>query len=67
MTTPSFQIDTLVGALTEAWKTSGMSKRALASKAGLHENSLRLFGSGQWQPRIETIRRLEEALLQQPG
>lgn len=64
--TSSFHIDSLVSSLTEAWKMSKLPKRDLAEKAGLHENTLRLFGTPSWQPRLDTIRKLEAILLQHP-
>lgn len=59
-----FQIDRLVGDLIVRWQQSGLPKRELAKKAKLHENTLRLFGTKSWQPRLDTIRALEAVLFE---
>jgi ribosome-binding protein aMBF1 (putative translation factor) len=57
------RIDQLIEALNKAYLSSTLTKAELASRAKLHENTLRLLGSEDWQPRIKTIRSLERVLL----
>ena len=41
----------------------GMSRSGLARAAGLHANSLRKLGEGDWNPTAETLGKLEDMLL----
>lgn len=43
-------------------KTAGLKPRQLALKAGLHGNSLRDFDSEEWNPHVETVRKLEAVI-----
>lgn len=37
----------------------GWSRWKLATEAGLHQNTLRYFDREDWNPRVETLRKLE--------
>lgn len=56
-------IDSLIGKLRSAFVSSGLTKVALAKKAGLHINTLQHLESKEWNPKVPTIRSLEQALL----
>ena len=45
----------------------GMSRSGLARAAGLHANSLRKLGEGDWNPTAETLGKLEAYLLKREG
>ncbi|MEJ7926052.1 3,4-dihydroxy-2-butanone-4-phosphate synthase [Sphingobium sp. AN641] len=45
----------------------GMSRSGLARAAGLHANSLRKLGEGDWNPTADTLGKLESYLLRREG
>lgn len=61
----STRIQTLKANVQAAARTSGLSKRALAAKAGLHLNTLRSLYAPTWSPTLATLDRLERVLLPQ--
>jgi 3,4-dihydroxy 2-butanone 4-phosphate synthase / GTP cyclohydrolase II len=52
----------LIGRLTELVEAGEMSRSGLARAAGLHPNSLRRLGEGDWNPTAETLLKLERFL-----
>jgi hypothetical protein len=60
------RVDELLAALMAAWLASELSKKELAGRARLHENTLRLFNPEtlkNWNPALSTVRKLEACLL----
>ncbi|NML10518.1 3,4-dihydroxy-2-butanone-4-phosphate synthase [Sphingobium sp. AR-3-1] len=56
-------IDTVRSLVTDG----GMSRSGLARAAGLHANSLRKLGEGDWNPTADTLGKLESYLLKREG
>ncbi|MBU0657542.1 MAG: helix-turn-helix transcriptional regulator, partial [Alphaproteobacteria bacterium] len=56
-------IDTVRSLVTDG----GMSRSGLARAAGLHANSLRKLGEGDWNPTADTLGKLEAYLLKREG
>ncbi|WP_088182374.1 3,4-dihydroxy-2-butanone-4-phosphate synthase [Sphingobium sp. Z007] len=56
-------IDTVRSLVTDG----GMSRSGLARAAGLHANSLRKLGEGDWNPTADTLGKLESYLLRREG
>lgn len=56
-------IDTVRNLVTDG----GMSRSGLARAAGLHANSLRKLGEGDWNPTADTLGKLESYLLKREG
>ncbi|WP_294137085.1 3,4-dihydroxy-2-butanone-4-phosphate synthase [Sphingobium sp.] len=56
-------IDTVRSLITDG----GMSRSGLARAAGLHANSLRKLGEGDWNPTADTLGKLEAYLLKREG
>jgi 3,4-dihydroxy 2-butanone 4-phosphate synthase/GTP cyclohydrolase II len=59
----SVLIDTVRSLVT----TGGMSRSGLARAAGLHANSLRRLGEGDWNPTAETLGKLEAYIAKREG
>lgn len=55
-------IDQLLDRLDQERRDLGLSKAAVARRAGLHVNTLRHFGEKAWSPTVETIRAVEAAI-----
>jgi 3,4-dihydroxy 2-butanone 4-phosphate synthase/GTP cyclohydrolase II len=55
---------TLIDRLTAIIDTGEISRAALARAAGLHPNSLRKLGQGDWNPTADTLKRLEKLIQQ---
>jgi 3,4-dihydroxy 2-butanone 4-phosphate synthase/GTP cyclohydrolase II len=53
---------TLIDRLNAIIETGEISRAALARAAGLHPNSLRKLGSGDWNPTADTLVRLEKLI-----
>lgn len=56
-------LDTVRNLVTDG----GMSRSGLARAAGLHANSLRKLGEGDWNPTADTLGKLESYLLKREG
>ena len=54
---------TLIERLEAIVATGEVSRAALARAAGLHPNSLRKLGQGDWNPTADTLTRLEKLLV----
>src|SRR5215216_3174921 len=54
---------TLIERLEAIIATGEVSRSGLARAAGLHPNSLRKLGSGEWNPTADTLGKLEKLLL----
>src|SRR3954447_23613088 len=52
----------LIDRICEIVSTGEMSRAGLARAAGLHPNSLRKLGDGDWNPTAETLGKLEKFL-----
>lgn len=52
----------LIDRITSLIRSGAMSRSGLARAAGLHANSLRKLGDGDWNPTAETLSRLEAYL-----
>src|SRR5215217_7920009 len=53
----------LIDRINAVIATGEVSRSGLARAAGLHPNSLRKLGSGEWNPTAETLGKLEKLLL----
>ena len=53
---------TLIEQLEAIVATGEVSRAGLARAAGLHPNSLRKFGSEDWNPTADTLTRLEKLI-----
>jgi len=53
---------TLIERLNEIIATGEVSRAGLARAAGLHPNSLRKLGTGDWNPTADTLGRLEKLI-----
>ena len=56
-------IDMLIQQLrVYAFAVQGWTKKELAERAGLHQNSMHDIFSDDWSPTIETLRKLEKVI-----
>src|SRR4029078_12098992 len=53
---------TLIERLEHIVATGEVSRACVARAAGLHPNSLRKLGSGEWNPTADTLTRLEKLI-----
>ena len=57
------RVDALIDELVAAAKQKRLGKRKIAELTKMHVNTLHHFGKDTFQPSLDTIRRLEKALL----
>lgn len=55
-------IDALISEVRDRVLSSGITKRDLAARAGLHVNTMIGIDKPGWNPTVETIRKLERAI-----
>lgn len=57
--TATMSIDQSIARIRQFAADRGLRRARLAREAGLHPNTLRGFHDPEWNPQIETIRKLE--------
>lgn len=60
-------IDQLINKVRAYREEHSLKKATLAQLAGLHQNSLRMMDSPDWNPTVETLRLLEEVIAEPPA
>ena len=55
-------IEPVLDELRAARKSQGLTRYALALKAGLAQNAIRDMDEPDWSPSVNTVRKLERAL-----
>lgn len=56
------EIDRVIERIRAYRETEGLTRSALALRAGLHKNTLRGMDEENWNPPVETVRKLEALL-----
>lgn len=59
---PAMVIDRALKKIRKTFLLSGMTKRELATKAGLHPNTLLNMESDEWEPTVATLKKIEAVL-----